>query len=188
MGARIGCRGLADVKQDGDDAADAAADDSGDGHSFAAFAFVFGDLGVADDAEEEGQEGEDDGATGGDADDAEDEGGDAVAVAGAAGFDVGAFHGEGHAAGAAVVGVDGADGRTAGAADDLGAIFLAHDGGGAVAGGGIRMNRVGVLLDDLAGLGVDEAAVAVEDGDGDLVAAGGALAFLSGHGFGGFEA
>ena len=57
-----------------------------------------------------------------------------------------------------------------------------------LAGGGVGVDRMRVLLDDFAGHRIDEPAVAVEDGDDNRVAAGRALAFLAGHVFGGFEA
>ena len=115
------------------------------------------------------------------------EAGDAEAVGTTGGVEGGAFHGEGHAAGFAVVGGDGAGGGASTAADDLAAVGLTDDFWGAIAGGGVGVDGVGILFDDLAGFGIDQAAVAVEDGDGDLVAAGGALAVLCGHGFGGLE-
>ena len=85
----------------------------------------------------------------------------------------------------AVIGLIGAAAR---ALDGLLAVWLAKDPRRPFAGGGVGVDGVGVLLDDLPRLGVDQPAIAVEDGDGDRVAAGGALAFLGGHGFGGFEA
>ena len=82
---------------------------------------------------------------------------------------------------------DGACGGASTAADDLAAVGLADNFWGAITGGGVGMDGVRVLFDYLAGFGIDEAAVAVLDWDGDGVAASGALAFLGGHGFGGFE-
>jgi hypothetical protein len=49
------------------------------------------------------------------------------------------------------------------------------------------MNGVRILLNDLPRLRVDQPAIAVEDRDGDCVAAGGAAAFLRSLGFGRFE-
>jgi hypothetical protein len=127
------------------------------------------------------------GAGGGEADDAEDERGDAEAVARAGCLERGAFHREGHAAALAVVGGDRTEAGAARAADRLLAVAAAEDRGGALAGGGVGVDGVGVLLDDLPRLGVDQPAVAVEDGDGDVVAAGGALPVLGRHRLGGFE-
>jgi hypothetical protein len=73
------------------------------------------------------------------------------------------------------------------AADRLLAVLLADDARGPVAGGRVGVDRVRVLLDDLAGLRVDQPAVPVEDRDRDRVAAGRALALLGGHRLGGFE-
>src|SRR5690606_41552619 len=75
-----------------------------------------------------------------------------------------------------------------GALDLLMAGGVAEDLGGAVAGCGVGVDRVGVLLDDLSGHRIDEPAIAVEDGDDDGVAAGGALALLGAHAFGCFQA
>src|SRR5580698_1107776 len=88
---------------------EAAADDSGDGEVFAgAFGAGFGDLVESDDAEDDGEPA--DGGAGGEADDSENEAGDAEAVGTTGGVEGGSFHGEGHAAGFAVVGGDGAGG------------------------------------------------------------------------------
>jgi len=176
------------VVGDGDEASDAAANHACDGHSLAAaFALVAVDLGVADDTEDECEDGEDQGESRGYCDDSQDKRGDAETVACTGGFDGGSFHGEGHAAGLAVVGGDGALALAAGADDRLSAVGEAEDLGSAVAGGGVGVDGVGVLRDDLSGAWVDEAAIAVEDGDGDVLAAGWALAFLGGHGFSRFE-
>lgn len=59
---------------------------------------------------------------------------------------------------------------------------------GAIAGGGVGMHRMRIGLDDLTGDRINQPALAVEDGDDDRAATGGALAFLAGHGFHGFEA
>src|SRR5438067_3677525 len=45
-----------------------------------------------------------------------------------------------------------------------------------------------ILLDDLAGHRIDEPAIAIEDRDDDVIAAGGALPVLAGHPFVGLEA
>ena len=65
---------------------------------------------------------------------------------------------------------------------------LAQDARGAIAGGGVGVNRMRILLDDLAGHRIDEPAIAIQDWDDDVVAAGGALTVLAGHAFVGFEA
>src|SRR4051812_25338288 len=102
------------------DAPDHAADDAGDGHSFAAaFYAALADLVVADDAEDDREHRWDDGAERGEADDAEDQRRDAEAVARSAGFERRAFHREGHAAALAVVGADGGEGFAARAHDRL---------------------------------------------------------------------
>lgn len=82
---------------------------------------------------------------------------------------------------------DGAGGGAFAAADDLLAVGLANDFWGAIAGGGVRVDRVRVLFDDLASFWIDQSAIAVLDGNCNGVAAGGALAVLGGLGLGCFE-
>ncbi len=57
-----------------------------------------------------------------------------------------------------------------------------------VAGGGVGVDRMRILLDDLTGCWIDEAAAPVEDWDDDRIAAGGACPLLARHGFDGFKA
>jgi len=71
--------------------------------------------------------------------------------------------------------------------DCLPPVFQAEDFGSTRSGGGIRMHRVRVLLDDLARFRINEPAVAVADGNSDGVATGGALSFLSAHPFEGLQ-
>ena len=173
------------IEKEHGDGSDSAADDSSDGQALAAaVADALDGLVIADDAEDDGEPS--DGGAGGEADDSEHETGDAESVAAAGGVEGGAFHGEGHAAGFAVVGGDGAGGGAFAAADDLLAVGLADDFWSAIASGGVGVDRVRVLLDDLARFWIDQAAVTVLDGDRDGVSASGALAVLGGLGGGGF--
>ena len=72
----------------------------------------------------------------------------------------------------------GAGGGTSRAFDVLLALGVAKYPRRTLAGGGVGVNGMRVLLDDLAGLGVDQPAVTVQNRDGDVVAAGGALPVL----------
>jgi len=143
------------------------------GHAFsAAFGAGLGDL-VEAMMPRYGEEGGDEGAGGGEADDAEDQAGDAEAVGGAAASRVVPSMVKGMPqpcscwrcrAWAAVCTL---------ADDDLFLVILADDFAGAFAGGGVGVDGVGVLPDDLARLGVDQFGRSGRDGDGDVVAAGG---------------
>jgi len=69
----------------------------------------------------------------------------------------------------------------------LPAVLGADDVGGAIAGGGVGVHGMRVLLDDLAGFRIDQPAVTVLNGNGDLIPTRRALTFLRGHRLGGFE-
>lgn len=117
-GVFVGVGRLLEQEEQGYGGSDAAADEACDG---GAAGGVFDPLHLVegDAAEGDGEWARDDEAEGGQGDDAEDEGcgAEAAAFCGVAGD--GAFHGEGHSAGATGVGGDGGVGGAAGADDDV---------------------------------------------------------------------
>src|ERR1041384_749613 len=165
-----------------EDTSDGPQDNAGDGHSFApAFHAALGKLSQTNGAKHNRKNRWNHRARRWDADDPKHQRRHAEPIARAAGLQGGAFHREGHAASLAIVGADRAERRAARTLDRLIAIALSQNLWGALAGRGVSMDRMWVLLDDLSGLWVDQSAVAIEDRNGDVVAAGGALAILGGH-------
>lgn len=181
--------GLMDDETEEQTKADDAARQTADGHTFTAgFGAGSAGLKIADATEYDGEDRRQTKVSGRDTNDSQDQAGDAESVAGAGVRSHGAFDCEGHSAGSAIVGGDGRGGAAARADDQLLAFAAAANGGGALTGGGICMDGVRIGFDHLFGGRINQPALPVEYGDDDRASAGGALTFLRGHQFVGFEA
>ena len=171
-----------------DEQANAAQADAGDGGTTGLGAAGGIDLHQRNDAEGDGQDRGDEEQACGNAQNAKDQRGRGIAVGRALLPLDSAFKREGNATGPATVGRHRVQGVAADALDCQCPSSVVQNLWGAIAGGRVGVNRMGIGFDDLVGIGVNQPAVAIEDGDADIVGAGGALAVLASREHGGFEA